>query len=70
MDIGDIKRIVVKDGDLLVVRTPAWLTQEQCNNIRADFEGFFAKFNAKAIVLVGGMTLDILSREEVTQIMG
>lgn len=61
--IEDIKKVSFKEGDVVVLTTPHNLTNEQADYIRSQLMSDMPQ-GVKGILLEGGITMSVLTREE------
>ena len=60
IEIDDIRRLDIHQGDLLVVLIKQCVTNEQYRRAIELLEPFIKPLGAKAIILDNGMTIDVL----------
>jgi hypothetical protein len=64
--IQSIKKLEVKENDIIVLRYPvSWLSEKACDNIKRAVEQTMEDFGfrVKVLVLVKGMDIEVLTKE-------
>lgn len=67
LSVREIARLVVREGDVLVVTVPQKLTDAALRHLRARLQAEFgcpANVHPPVIVLDGGMGMAVLAREQ------
>ena len=62
--ISDIQRLIIKDGDIIVLKCPSILHGEEITHLKEQCNKLMDKLGVKAevVVLDGGMSIETISR--------
>ena len=66
IEIESIKRMDIRDGDVLVVKCHDALTEGRYTNIRTNVEALLAKMgvDCKLVILDNGMSMEVLRKDD------